>query len=281
MSLKFISLFLCFTIFTIGTVYGAEVNFLNIAKEYYSTKQYTLAINALFENLRKNKSGQSETFYYLGLMYFYGHGVKQNYAKALRYFKKSLSSGIFGAYYNAAIYLGIMYYRGLGAKQNFNIAKTYFEKEIFITDNNLLAIANLCLGYMYLSGTGCQKDYDKSIEYLEKAVRFGAIQTYGLLAKVYYNNKLDYFKARKYAEKSILLNDPIGYYVLSLVYNFGKGVPVNELKALFLMEKACENGCRDACEKYKEMVLSQNIVDNDEIKKLLRDISEMMRSLRE
>ena len=59
----------------------------------------------------------------LGVLYFLGKGVEQNYNKAKEYFELSAKQNNS----NALLYLGIIYAEGLGVEQNYNKAKEYYE----------------------------------------------------------------------------------------------------------------------------------------------------------
>ena len=57
-------------------------------------------------------------------MYYFGEGVKQDYAKALEWFQKAAEQG----YATAQNNLGSMYYNGQGVKVNYAKAAEWFQK---------------------------------------------------------------------------------------------------------------------------------------------------------
>uniref|UniRef100_UPI0033282F90 tetratricopeptide repeat protein n=1 Tax=Psychrobacter sp. CAL346-MNA-CIBAN-0220 TaxID=3140457 RepID=UPI0033282F90 len=59
----------------------------------------------------------------LGLMYFQGLGVRQEYAKAVEWFEKAGNQGNVEAQYN----LGVMYANGIGVHQDENLAVELFQ----------------------------------------------------------------------------------------------------------------------------------------------------------
>uniref|UniRef100_UPI000ABB6F17 tetratricopeptide repeat protein n=1 Tax=Aliarcobacter cryaerophilus TaxID=28198 RepID=UPI000ABB6F17 len=68
--------------------------------------------------------GHSESQYNLGLMYYKGQGVKQNYKKSFEWFEKAANQGYVNAQYN----LGVMYENGDGVNKNYKKVKEYFGK---------------------------------------------------------------------------------------------------------------------------------------------------------
>ena len=65
-----------------------------------------------------------KTQFNLGRMYYFGEGVKQDYAKALEWFQKAAEQG----YATAQNNLGSMYYNGQGVKVNYAKAAEWFQK---------------------------------------------------------------------------------------------------------------------------------------------------------
>ena len=61
------------------------------------------------------KNGDTEAQFNLGFMYHQGQGVPQNYAEAMKWYRKAADQGLAEAQFN----LAGMYYNGEGVKQNF------------------------------------------------------------------------------------------------------------------------------------------------------------------
>ena len=57
-------------------------------------------------------------------MYDNGHGVRQDYAEAFRWYHKAAEQGDAEAQYN----LGAMYHNGDGVRRNFHLSKEWFGK---------------------------------------------------------------------------------------------------------------------------------------------------------
>ena len=76
------------------------------------------------QTLQLAEQGVAEAQYNLGVMYDNGQGVRQNYAEALRWYRKAAEQGVAEAQYN----LGVMYASGRGVRQNFHLSKEWFGK---------------------------------------------------------------------------------------------------------------------------------------------------------
>ena len=70
------------------------------------------------------EQGNANTQFNLGNMYYEGKGVKQDYAEAVKWYRKAAEQGNA----NAQFYLGVNYYKGQGVKRNLSEAKEWFRK---------------------------------------------------------------------------------------------------------------------------------------------------------
>ena len=95
--------------------------------------------------------GKTTSQYELGLMYYKGQGVDQNYGEALKWFRLAARKGFDKAQY----YLGLMYFEGRGVSPNFEVALYLFSKAA----NQGHAGAQFSLGEMYISGKGANKNF--------------------------------------------------------------------------------------------------------------------------
>ena len=68
------------------------------------------------------KKGDSEAQFTLGVMYYIGDEVKQDYKKTFKWVKKAAEAGDFRARY----FLGDLYFLGQGVKQNYEEAKKWY-----------------------------------------------------------------------------------------------------------------------------------------------------------
>ena len=68
------------------------------------------------------EQGDASAQFNLGVMYYDGQGVKQDYFKAVEWYQKAAEQGDASAQFN----LGFMYDEGRGVKQDYSKAKEYF-----------------------------------------------------------------------------------------------------------------------------------------------------------
>ncbi len=95
--------------------------------------------------------GHARAQFNLGLMYFNGEGVTQNYQEAARLYKLAADQGLANAPYN----LGWMYFNGEGVTQNYQEAVRLFK----LAADQGHAQAQFNLGHMYGNGRGVTQDY--------------------------------------------------------------------------------------------------------------------------
>ena len=74
--------------------------------------------------MRLAEKGYAEAQFRLGFMYYRGYGVKQDYAEAVKWFRKSAEQGHAGAQCN----LGVMYDNGYGVQKDYAEAVKWFRK---------------------------------------------------------------------------------------------------------------------------------------------------------
>ena len=110
------------TIFILGLLitisFGATFEEAKIA---YAKGDYQTS-KTILEDLASKGDATAQN--YLGFMYDYGEGVKQDYKKAFEWYEKSANQGNTKAQFN----LGIMYANGQGVIQDKKRAKEYFRK---------------------------------------------------------------------------------------------------------------------------------------------------------
>ncbi|OQX94141.1 MAG: hypothetical protein B6I17_00350 [Tenericutes bacterium 4572_104] len=173
---------------------------LKQAIKNYSIKNYKDAY-PVFKKLAKT---QTEAAYFLGLMYFYGQYVNQDYSLAFKNFRKAWE----GLYPNAIYMLGVCFEEGKGTKSDLNqafelyqaaakndshlamlkIAKFYEEGKV-VKKSLKKAIelyvklskynepyAMYKIGSFYLEGKGLKKSMDNAYIWLNKALSFGSIE---------------------------------------------------------------------------------------------------------
>ena len=101
----------------------------------------------------------------LARYYYYGLGVRQDFAKALQYHKKACGLGSADSCSGA----GGSYLFGKGTKIDYKLAKSYYEKACEMQDG----LGCFGLGFMYRFGEGVAKNLSKAKELLGKACDLG------------------------------------------------------------------------------------------------------------
>ncbi len=98
--------------------------------------------------------GDARTQNKLGLMYDKGLGVTQDYAEAVRWYRKAADQGHAGAQFN----LGVMYSKGWGVTQDYTEAVRWYRKAA----KQGTALAQAKLGLMYDKAWGVTQDYSRA-----------------------------------------------------------------------------------------------------------------------
>ena len=118
--------------------YSFGLAYFNL-NDYFNAKKY-------FEiGCNKVSDTQVTSCYNLGIMYFNGKGVRQDYYKARELYKKACDM----KYADACNNLGVLYFYGQGVKQNRSIAKQYYGKACD------LGSQMGCDSYKLLNNQGC------------------------------------------------------------------------------------------------------------------------------
>ena len=101
----------------------------------------------------------------LGLMYEYGDGVKQDYEKAVKWYREAAEQG----YRSGQNNLGMMYQLGAGVAFNSREAIKYIRKAAEQGDS----IAQYNLGFMYEYQFGIKEDKKEAIKWYRKSAKQG------------------------------------------------------------------------------------------------------------
>ena len=90
------------------------------------------------ELVKYAKNGNPDAQLGLGNCYYYGEGVEQNYAEAVRWYRKAAEQGYADAQHN----LGNCYYYGTGIEQNYSEAVRWLRKAAEQGDKDAIKILN-------------------------------------------------------------------------------------------------------------------------------------------
>ena len=115
----------------------------------------------LSQVIRLANQGNAQAQSNLGVMYYEGKGVRQDYQKAVEWYTKAANQGDADAQHN----LGLRYYNGEGVRQDYQKAFEWYTKAADQGD----ASAQNSLGVMYYEGEGVRQDYRKAKERYGKA----------------------------------------------------------------------------------------------------------------
>jgi TPR repeat protein len=115
---------------------------------------------------------KAESYYRRGAAYYHGEGTGQNYAEALRWFRKAAEQN----HPQALSWIGVIYYEGRGVPQDHAEAARWFTRAAELG----VPAAQNNLGFMYLMGEGVTQDYVQAYVWLSLAATFGVEQSYSL-----------------------------------------------------------------------------------------------------
>ena len=109
--------------------------------------------------------GSADAQFNLGLMYFKGQCVEQDDEEAVEWFRKAAAQGSTDAQYN----LGWMYENGRGVGQDYAEAVKWYRKSAIQGD----ADTQCHLGWMYENGLGVEQDYAEAVKWYRKSAEQG------------------------------------------------------------------------------------------------------------
>ena len=114
---------------------------------------------------RRAEQGNASAQYKFGDMYYYGRGVGQDFAEAVRWYRKVAEQGHAHGQYN----LGFMYYYGRGVGKDFAEAVRWYRKAA----EQGYAGGQNNLGFMYEKGRGVGQDFAEAVRWYRKAAEQG------------------------------------------------------------------------------------------------------------
>lgn len=113
---------------------------------------------AFKELLPLAREGDSRAQYLVGVMYFLGRGVKQDYLQAYHWFCETEAQG----YCDSQKMVGLICMRGLGRDIDVTEGASWYLKAANQGDSQ----AQLKMGYLYLRGQGVERDFIQSYKWL-------------------------------------------------------------------------------------------------------------------
>ena len=115
------------------------------------------------ECLDRAKRGDCHAQYDVAFAYQHGQGVNQDYAEALRWYRRAAEQGD----PSAQLKLGLMYEHGQGVVQDYQVAATWIRRSADLG----VAAAQYNMGYLLEHGLGFDKNIGDAIEYYRKAAQ--------------------------------------------------------------------------------------------------------------
>ncbi|MDE6742296.1 MAG: TIR domain-containing protein [Lachnospiraceae bacterium] len=173
----------------------------------------------------------------IGNLYYFGQGVKQDYAQAKEWWEKAAELGDAAAMSN----IGVLYEFGEGIEYDYTQAVEWYEKGAEL--GNDTAMRNI--GLMYATGRGIKQDYARAIEWWEEAAALGNIDAMRDMGLLYENGQgveQDYAQAAEWYERAAVLGNVDAMNNIGNLYYYGQGVEQDYDQAKEWYEKAAELG---------------------------------------
>ncbi|MCU6432801.1 sel1 repeat family protein [Undibacterium sp. Jales W-56] len=195
----------------------------------------------------------------LGVMYFHGGGVAQDYQQALDWFRKAADKGHAGAQTN----LGLMYSNALGLPQDSKKAAYWYQKAAA----QGYPVAYLNLGVLYSAGEGVRQDLKQALISYQKAAYQGNPHAQYRLGTMYANgngvphdDKKAVFWYAKAAEQGL----SSAQFNLGMKYLNGEGVSQNVIEGYKLLMMASFDAGKKSMDS-RELVsdgTTQDLIDD-------------------
>lgn len=191
--------------------------------------------------LPQARAGSAEAQYAVGTLYYFGHGVRQDFGHAAKWFLLAARQN-FGAAQNR---LGLMYERGEGVAINYTQAARWNR----LAANQGVAAAQTRLGILYAQGLGVRHDDVESARWLTFAANQGNIDAEYLLGQDFAHGTGTPRDARSAAYWYLAAasqGQPQAACALGALYESGQGVEKDESSALHWYLAAAEHGSAPA-----------------------------------
>ena len=192
--------------------------------------------------------GHADAQNYLGICYDNGLGVNEDDVEAVKWYRKAAEQGNKYGQDN----LGFCYYYGEGVDKNYVEAVKWFRKAAEQGHGN----AQNNLGHLYEHGEGVDKNYVEAVKWYRKAAEQGHSSAQTNLGDQYYKGEgveQNYAEAVKWFRKAAEQGEKYAQYNLGVCYQYGNGVTKNLTEAKKWYQKAADQGHENAKKKLKEL----------------------------
>ena len=186
-------------------------------------------------------AGDAVAQYNLGVKYHEGQGVPQDYAEALKWYRKAAEQGLANAQYN----IGILFEAGRGVPQDAAEAVKWYRLAAEQGD----ADAQVRLGYMYAVGHGVVQDSTEAVMWLRLAAEQGHADAQVHLGAMYavgHGVVQDSTEAVMWLRLAAEQGHADAQVHLGAMYAVGHGVVQDSTEAVMWLRLAAEQGHADA-----------------------------------
>src|SRR3974390_871958 len=213
------------------------------ADAVYGTSDYWVSIPRLFPNGVADAQHRfiTEAQYRLGMHYYFGKGVPQNYEEATKWFRLAADQGLDRAQFE----LGTAYEDGRGVPQSYADAEKWFR----LAAGQGLGLAQVALGSIYSSGRGVPQNYDEAAKWYRRAADQGLARAefaLGTLYHVGHGVPQNYLEAAKWYRRAADQGFESAQYNLGGMYYLGLGVPKELVSAQMYFYLAAARGHEEA-----------------------------------
>lgn len=190
------------------------------------------------------KADKVEAQYQLGECYAKGYGIKQNYHKAVFWYKKAAEKGHLAAQQkliHLQEILGDSYYYGVGAAQDYAEAVKWYRQAAEAGYD----WAEYSLGDCYANGQGVEQEDSQAVFWYEKAANKGNTWAQYKLGLCYENGKgttQNMKNAIKWYQRASERGNAYAQKKLGDYYSSGKFVTQDFSQAVFWYQQAAEQG---------------------------------------
>ena len=193
-------------------------------KDAYDRGDYATALSVLQPLAAQ---GHAMGQYQLGIMYYFGYGVEEDDAEAMKWFRKAAEQG----HAMAQNHLGDMYYYGYGVEEDHAEAVKWFRK----AEAQGHAEAQFNLGVMYAKGYGVEEDDAEAVKWFREAAEQGHAKAQFSLGAMYSDGygavQKDVDEAVKWFRRAAAQGDSKAQYILGYMYENGAEVPKDSVEA--------------------------------------------------
>jgi uncharacterized protein len=169
----------------------------------------------------------------LGVMYYRGEGVRQDYAEAARWYRKAAEQGNVVSQVN----LADLYRDGKGVPQDYAEAARWYRKAAEQGDTH----AQVNLADLYRDGKGVPQDYAEAVRWFSRPAEQGYPASQFDLGVLYEKGQgvpQDYAQAATWYRKASEQGSPLAQLNLGSLYAKGQGVPRDDTEAYFWFDLA-------------------------------------------